>query len=55
MRYIVIENGTNIIRNEVELEPDNNWPVPENCFIVASDTLSIGDTYIDVSDNQPSE
>lgn len=44
MRYAVI-NSLGKVRNVIELDDGQVWPVPDGCTIVASELLNIGDMY----------
>jgi hypothetical protein len=45
-RYAVIQESDNLVVNVIMWDGQAEWSPPEDCFVVQSDTLNVGDTYI---------
>ena len=45
MRYAVIDDGTKVVVNVIELEDGADWSPPTGCSLVTSETGEPGGTY----------
>lgn len=45
MRYALIDLGTNLVVNVVEIDPNDGSVTPANHLTIQSDTANIGDSW----------